>query len=57
MMTFLSEPEAQALAQFVKRAYPDVAERCAVDDEEAATMMRAFTRLQEALEEAGFAPR
>jgi|GEM_PF-3093860 len=41
LMTFLSETEAQALAQFVKRVYHEDARRCSSSPEEAEQMLHA----------------
>jgi hypothetical protein len=53
----LSETEAEALAQFVKRCGWSEWRTLAVDDEEARWMRRAFDTLRGALARAGFAPR
>lgn len=53
----LPEEEAMALAQFVKRAYRDVARQLAGDEQEADAIVMAWMRLRQALAEAGYAPR
>jgi hypothetical protein len=53
----LSDAEALALAQFVKRASWTEARRCAVDDDEARVIVRALENVRKALAEKGYAPR
>lgn len=53
----LSESEAIALAQFVKRAGWHEFRGCAVDDEEAYLIRDAVYKAQNALAEIGYAPR
>lgn len=53
----LSADEAEALAQFVKRADRDTARRHAGDAQEADLIYEAWINLRAALAEAGFAPR
>lgn len=53
----LTDAQALALAQLVKRFYYVDAEKLAVDQDETELMMAAVTRLQRALGEAGYAPR
>ncbi len=53
----LAEPEAAALAQFVKRLSWSEIRACAVSDKEADEIRSAVSALQDALEHAGFAPR
>ncbi len=53
----LSSAEAEALAQFVKRADRDTASRHSGDPAEADAIFEAWIHLRLALAEAGFAPR
>lgn len=53
----LPEYQAEALAQFVKRAGWSEFRRCAVDDDEACAIREAVDQVARALAEAGFAPR
>lgn len=53
----LTDPQAWALAQLVKRFGFDDAERLSVDRNEASVMIDAVVRLQQALDEAGYSPR
>lgn len=53
----LTEDEALALAQFVKRVGWSEWRANAIDDAETRLMREAFDRLQAGLKEAGFAPR
>jgi dissimilatory sulfite reductase (desulfoviridin) alpha/beta subunit len=53
----LSEIQAEALAQFVKRVGFSEFRQNAVDDAEAYTMRDAVDRVRKALGEAGYAPR
>lgn len=53
----LSEIQAEALAQFVKRVGFSEIRQNAVDDAEACTIRRAVDQLTKALREAGYAPR
>jgi DNA invertase Pin-like site-specific DNA recombinase len=53
----LTDPQAEALAQFVKRVGWQEWQQNAVDDNEASLMRSAFEQLQKALHEAGFNPR
>ena len=53
----LTDAQALALAQFVKRLTFAEARACAIDDDEAYRITDAVGRLQRALGEAGYAPR
>ncbi len=53
----LEDREAWELAQFVKRAGWHHYRSCAVDDDEAYLIRDAVTKLERALNEAGYAPR
>lgn len=53
----LSEPQAAALAQFVKRMRHDIARGIASDDAEAFDMLDALDVIRAALAEKGHAPR
>ena len=53
----LTEDQAEALAQFVKRVSWHDWRQNAVDDDEAYRMRFAFDQLQKALWRAGFCPR
>jgi len=53
----LSDVEAQAFAQFLKRACFGDYEQHAVSQAEAYTMIAAGERIREALKEQGYAPR
>jgi predicted transcriptional regulator len=53
----LTDTQAEALAQFVKRVGWQEWRQNAVDDNEASQMRGAFDQLQKALREAGFSPR
>ena len=53
----LTEVQAQAFAEFLKRADPDDFFRRAGDQREADQMMDAASAIRQALNKAGFAPR
>ena len=53
----LTDPQALALAQFVKRLTFAEARACAVDEDEAYRIVDAVGRLQRALGDVGYAPR
>ena len=53
----LTDAEALALAQFVKRVGWQEMRQCAVSDEEAREIRAAIYKLQDALAEVGYAPR
>jgi len=53
----LTEAEAQALAQYLKRYIWTDVRQSAVDDEEAYLMRDAFNNIQRSLADAGFSPR
>ncbi|HBM2881081.1 TPA: hypothetical protein LVL09_004903 [Klebsiella oxytoca] len=53
----LTDEEAMALAQLVKRLTWTDMRGCAVDDSEAYVISDAVAKLQKSLAEAGFAPR
>ena len=53
----LSAYQAEALAQFLKRAGWSEFRTCAVDDDEAYAIRDAVDQVARALAEAGFAPR
>ena len=53
----LSDDQALALAQFVKRVTWSEMRACAVDDDEAYTIRDAIHQLDKALAEVGYAPR
>lgn len=53
----ITEPQAAALALFVKRVGWSEMRGCATDDEETYLIRDAIDRLQRALREAGFVPR
>ena len=53
----LTDDDAQALAQFVKRVGWPEFRACAVDDDEARAIRAGIDRLAAALRDAGFAPR
>lgn len=53
----LTEDEANALAQFVKRVGFSEMRQNAIDDEEAYLIRAGVAAVQKALAEAGFAPR
>lgn len=53
----LTEKEAYAFAQFLKRRQYDDFRKRAVDEDDAASMDRAADRIRSALAEAGFSPR
>lgn len=53
----LSEIQAEALSQFVKRVGFSEFRQNAIDDAEAYTMRDAVDRVRKALAEAGYAPR
>lgn len=55
--TELTDSQAMALAQFVKRLTWSEMRACAVDDDETWVMKDAIQALQTSLAEAGFAPR
>lgn len=55
--TELTQSQALALAQFVKRlTWPEI-QACAVDEDETYEMRDAVNLLQKSLAEAGFSPR
>jgi hypothetical protein len=53
----MTEKEAYAFAQFLKRVQFDDLRRRAVDDEDAYEMQAAGDKIRSALAEAGFSPR
>ena len=53
----LSDDQALALAQFVKRVTWSEMRSCAVDDDEAYTIRDALHQLDKALSEVGYSPR
>lgn len=53
----LEDEEARACAQFLKRVLLDDYEQRAADEEEAYLMRDAGLKVQQALAEAGYAPR
>ena len=53
----LTDPQALALAQFVKRLSFAEARGCAVDEAEAYRIIDGVGRLQRALADVGYAPR
>ena len=53
----LTDPQALALAQFVKRLTFAEARACAIDEDEAYRIVDAVGRLQRALGDVGYAPR
>ncbi len=53
----LSDDQASALAQFVKRVTWSEMRACAVDDDEAYTIRDALHQLDKALSEVGYSPR
>jgi hypothetical protein len=53
----LTDSQAMALAQFVKRVGWQEFRSCAVDDDEAYSIRSAVDQLQKALAEVGYAPR
>jgi len=53
----LTDPQALALSQLVKRFGFSDAEGLAVDRNEASVMIDAITRLQRALDDVGYSPR
>lgn len=55
--TELSDSQAMALAQFVKRVGWSEMRGCAVDDEEAYEIRAALEQLRRSLVEAGLSPR
>lgn len=55
--TELSDSQAMALAQFVKRVGWSEMRGCAVDDEEAYEIRGALEQLRRSLVEAGLSPR
>jgi hypothetical protein len=55
--TELTDSQAMALAQFVKRLTWSEMRACAVDDDEAWVMKDAIQALQTSLADAGFSPR
>jgi hypothetical protein len=55
--TELSDNQAMALAQFVKRVGWSEMRGCAVDDEEAYEIRAALEQLRRSLVEAGLSPR
>lgn len=55
--TELTDSQAMALAQFVKRLTWSEIRACAVDDDETWVMKDAIQALQKSLTDAGFSPR
>ncbi|ENZ9095956.1 hypothetical protein ACHCAI_003964 [Enterobacter asburiae] len=55
--TELTDSQAMALAQFVKRLTWSEMRACAVDDDETRVMKDAIQSLQKSLTDAGFSPR
>ncbi|MEL5520558.1 hypothetical protein PTR13_24540 [Serratia bockelmannii] len=55
--TKLTQSQALALAQFVKRLTWSEIQACAVDEDETYEMRDAVNLLQKSLAEAGFSPR
>lgn len=55
--TELTDSQAMALAQFVKRLTCSEMRACAVDDDETWVMKDAIQALQKSLADAGFSPR
>lgn len=55
--TELTDSQAMALAQFVKRLTWSEIRDCAVDDDETWLMKDAIQALQKSLADAGFSPR
>ena len=55
--TELTDSQAMALAQFVKRLTWSELRACAVDDDETWVMKDAIQSLQKSLTDAGFSPR
>ncbi|ECB3801983.1 MULTISPECIES: DUF7706 family protein [Enterobacteriaceae] len=55
--TELTDSQAMALAQFVKRLTWSEMRACAVDDDETWVMKDAIQSLQKSLADAGFSPR
>jgi len=55
--TELTDKQAMALAQFVKRLTWSEMRSCAVDDDETWVMKDAVSVLQKSLTDAGFSPR
>lgn len=55
--TELTDSQAMALAQFVKRLTGSEMRACAVDDDETWVMKDAIQALQKSLADAGFSPR
>lgn len=55
--TELTQSQALALAQFVKRLTWSEIQACAVDEDETYQMRDAVNLLQKSLAEAGFSPR
>lgn len=53
----MTSAEAEALAQFIKRAQYDDFKRRAVDEDEAYLMQDAATKLSKALADKGYMPR
>ena len=53
----LSEPQAEALSQFVKRVRHDICRELASNDEEAFAMLESMDAIRAALAEKGHAPR
>ena len=53
----LSQPEALALAQFVKRSLFQTYREFSADEEEAYLMLAAVERLRQGLADEGFSPR
>lgn len=55
--TELTESQAMALAQFVKRLSWSEMRACAVDDDETWVIKDAISALQRSLRDAGYSPR
>ncbi len=55
--TELTDSQAMALAQFVKRLTWSEMRTCAIDDDETWVMKDAIQTLQKSLADAGFSPR
>lgn len=53
----LTDDEASALAQFLKRAGHGIYSQCAIDEHEAYDMLFAGDKLRRALADQGYAPR
>lgn len=53
----LTDEQAQALAQYLKRYIWTDVRQCAADDDEAYSMRDAFNAMQSALADVGYSPR